>query len=402
MQSPPEIPVWLTDSFLQEIVRRAKNDPFATLCHRCKVRPGVQRGQNYSSVLYRTTVHYRGSGLRAREQVIDLMLKSESREVLLQDQTMFHTEMRMYGEVLPAMERALEGAGETISVPRLIYSAEKPLRMIVMEDLSPAGWAIADQVDTYEEAVPAIRALAKFHAASLVLNQGSFQAMTLSNFANRTSDSLLSMFRPMFSSYIDTICSWDDFKEIRPRLQEFKASFADQYKQVYTANPGPEGYNVLNHGDFHGKNLLHLLDDQRRVVKTAALDYQVCSWGSPAIDLIYFLYLVVHRDVLDNHRDQLLEGYHRHFVDCLTRLNFQGWVPTHEDLQAELNRNVFFELFNDAVGAPFRTVDFGAVSLEDFLAGRVPNVGLSNAGYRRNVRANLTRLVARVAFNVAK
>lgn len=247
--------------------------------------------------------------------------------------------------------------------------------------------------------------------------------MTLSNFANRTSDSLLSMFRPMFSSYIDTICSWDDFKEIRPRLQEFKASFADQYKQVYTANPGSEGYNVLNHGDFHGKNLLHLLDDQRRVVKTAALDYQVCSWGSPAIDLTYFLYLVVHRDVLDNHRDQLLEEYHRHFVYCLTRLNFQGWVPTHEDLQAELNRNVFFgksaftrthqfeqqpnypplpELFNDAVGAPFRAVDFGAVSLEDFLAGRVPNVGLSNAGYRRNVRTNLTRLVARVAFNVAK
>lgn len=172
MQSPPEIPAWLTDSFLQEIVRRAKNDPFATLCHRCKVRPGVQRGQNYSSVLYRTTVHYRGSGLRAREQAIDLMLKSESREVLLQDQTMFHTEMRMYGEVLPAMERALEGAGEAISVPRLIYSAEKPLRMIVMEDLSPAGWAIADQLDTYEEAVPAIRALAKFHAASFVLNQG--------------------------------------------------------------------------------------------------------------------------------------------------------------------------------------------------------------------------------------
>lgn len=222
------------------------------------------------------------------------------------------------------------------------------------------------------------------------------------------------MFGPMFSSYIDAICSWDDFEDIRPQLQEFKASFMDQYKRVYTPNPGPEGYNVLNHGDFHGKNLLHLLDEKHNVVKTAALDFQVCSWGSPAIDLIYFLYLVVHRDVLDNHRDQLLEEYHRHFVDCLTRLNFQGWVPTCEDLQAELNRNVFFgkssnsnssiritnlqpppELFNDAIGAPFRAVDFGKVSLEDFLAGRVSNVGLSNTGYRRNVRANLTRLVAR-------
>ncbi|XP_038118321.1 uncharacterized protein LOC6048697 [Culex quinquefasciatus] len=398
MSSSVQTPPWFTTDFVHSIIRNHESDPTITITQPGILEPGTKAGDSFSGALHRTKVHYRSDRHPNQELSTSWMLKSESSDALNTAPALFNTEHRMYTEVLPAMQRELAGIGERLSVPGLIYGSESP-RLIVMEDLSYAGWTRMDEICRFEDALPTIRMISMFHAASFALNK---KGMTLSNFANRTSDSLLSMFRPMFSSYIDTICSWDDFKEIRPRLQEFKASFADQYKQVYTANPGPEGYNVLNHGDFHGKNLLHLLDDQRRVVKTAALDYQVCSWGSPAIDLIYFLYLVVHRDVLDNHRDQLLEGYHRHFVDCLTRLNFQGWVPTHEDLQAELNRNVFFELFNDAVGAPFRTVDFGAVSLEDFLAGRVPNVGLSNAGYRRNVRANLTRLVARVAFNVAK
>lgn len=253
-----------------------------------------------------------------------------------------------------------------------------------------------DEICSFEDAVPAVRMISKIHAASFLLYK---KGMNISNFSNRTSDVLLSSFSPMFTSYIDAICSWDGFEEIRPQLQAFKASFKDQYQKVFTPNPDPNGFNVLNHGDFHGKNLMHFLDDQQRVVKTAALDFQVCSWGTPAIDLVYFLYLVIHRDVLNNHREQLLLEYHQHFVNCLNQMKFVGSIPTMQDLRAEMKRNVFLELCHDSLGTPFRTVDFAQITLEDFLAGRVPNVGLNSERYCANVRENLTRLMKSGSFN---
>lgn len=281
VQTPP----WFSTEFVQSIIRNAKSDPTITITQPCILEPGTKAGDSFSGALYRTKVYYRSERHPNQELSTSWMLKSESSDAVNTAPTLFNTEHRMYTEVLPAMQRELEGIGVALSVPGLIYSSESP-RLIVMEDLSFSGWTRMDEICRFEDAIPAIRTISKLHAASFALNKKVspalsvekmfikieiLQSMKLSNFANRTSDSLLSMFRPMFSSYIDAICSWDDFKDIHPRLQEFKATFMDQYKQVYTPNPGSEGYNVLNHGDFHGKNLLHLLDDQRRAVKAQPL-----------------------------------------------------------------------------------------------------------------------------------
>lgn len=389
-------PPWFTRDFLQSILRKNLSDPTIILSRPCTLEPGTKAGDSFSGALYRTKLHYRSGRDPTKEFSTSWILKTESSDALNTDPALFNTEFRMYCEVLPAVQKELEVFGESLSVPELIFGSESPQRLIVLEDMCHSGWTRMDEICSFEDALPAIRTIAKFHAATFALNK---KGMDLSNFTNRTSDTLLTTFKPMFTSYIDAICSWDGFEAIQSKLQEFKDTFMDQLQQVYTPNSGPNGYNVLNHGDFHGKNLMHLLDDQQKVVKTAALDFQVCNWGSPAIDLVYFLYLVIHRDVLNNHRDQILSEYHQHFLDCLKQMKFEGSIPTLQDLQAELKRNVFFELFHDSVGAPFRTVDFAQITLDDFLAGRVPNVGLRNEQYCVNVRENLTRLMKSGSFN---
>lgn len=76
----------------------------------------------------------------------------------------------MYTEVLPAMQRELAGIGERLSVPGLIYGSESP-RLIVMEDLSYAGWTRMDEICRFEDALPTIRMISMFHAASFALNK---------------------------------------------------------------------------------------------------------------------------------------------------------------------------------------------------------------------------------------
>lgn len=114
-------PNWLNDRFLQEVIRKAKNDGSITLYHDCKIRPGGRDGFEHASNLFRTTVHYRRRSMprEPREQAVDLILKID--RGLLRSDAQFATEIRMYREVLPAMEEVLMKIGEAMDVPKFVF-----------------------------------------------------------------------------------------------------------------------------------------------------------------------------------------------------------------------------------------------------------------------------------------
>lgn len=127
-QDSAAAPNWLNDRFLQEVIRKAKTDGTISLYHSCKVRPGGRDGVQHASNLFRTTVHYR-SKREPREQAIDLIMKIDRG---MRSDAQFATEIRMYKEVLPAMEQVLRDVGETMDVPKFVLSfhSEKESFMI--------------------------------------------------------------------------------------------------------------------------------------------------------------------------------------------------------------------------------------------------------------------------------
>ena len=56
--------------------------------------------------------------------------------------------------------------------------------------------------------------------------------------------------------FADEVETWPGYEEYVPRLRKFNANFMDRAAQCYKLNKPSDGYNVLNHGDFHIKNLL--------------------------------------------------------------------------------------------------------------------------------------------------
>lgn len=145
----------------------------------------------------------------------------------------------------------------------------------------------------------------------------------------------------LYCNFADVVCTWEGFSHIGSKLQALKSTFLDKLKRVYVPNRGGcNPYNVLNHGDFHAGNLLHKTKN-RKITETAMIDFQLCHWGSPAIDLLYVLYLVVSRDVMNAHRDRLVREYHQCFVEYLSGLGHQGWVPSLKDLHSELQKKAF-------------------------------------------------------------
>lgn len=121
------------------------------------------------------------------------------------------------------------------------------------------------------------------------------------------------------------------------KIDYYIDNLRDLGNDIFTPNPGTDGYNVLNHGDLHAKNLMVKMVGGK-LVDILLLDYQLANFGSPALDLGYAMHNCVDEETRTNHRDELIHVYYQQFVTTLKRLGFLGRIPTMIDLQIELLR----------------------------------------------------------------
>lgn len=57
--------------------------------------------------------------------------------------------------------------------------------------------------------------------------------------------------------FIDEVRTWRGYEVITRKLEQTAEKFDEMGRKVYEANPkNSEGFNVLNHGDFHFNNML--------------------------------------------------------------------------------------------------------------------------------------------------
>lgn len=64
------------------------------------------------------------------------------------------------------------------------------------------------------------------------------------------------MFDQNLQALIDVAKEWDGYEKFISHLESFRKAYLSKALQVYTPNRNEFGYNVLNHADFHLKNML--------------------------------------------------------------------------------------------------------------------------------------------------
>jgi thiamine kinase-like enzyme len=65
--------------------------------------------------------------------------------------------------------------------------------------------------------------------------------------------------------FIDEIKTWEGFEMIAEKMEVFVGKFETRGEKVYTANGSSEGFNVLNHGDFHINNMVFKKDSDGKL-----------------------------------------------------------------------------------------------------------------------------------------
>lgn len=124
---------------------------------------------------------------------------------------------------------------------------------------------------------------------------------------------------------------------------------------------------VRLHGDCWGNNMMFHYDEFKVVDKIAFIDFQMSHWGSPVIDLLFFLNISTQKEIMFNDLEQMIEIYYTKVSKEMERLNLDPNLLTREALKKDLDNakslSVVYRLFLHIIHMCMKGAKFDFVSL---------------------------------------
>ncbi|XP_055844012.1 uncharacterized protein LOC129910600 [Episyrphus balteatus] len=153
---------------------------------------------------------------------------------------------------------------------------------------------------------------------------------------------------------IEKLEKLDEFKKFVPHLKNVEK---DNLKKCIASaksyrSESPKGIFVLNHGDFHVKNIMTKRNKNEELEDVMLFDFQMCSFGPAILDVMYGIYMLCDPSICINNFDEIMYFYSSNFIDTLKELKFEGEIPNISDFYIELYRHRHFALFLIASFAP--------------------------------------------------
>lgn len=167
------------------------------------------------------------------------------------------------------------------------------------------------------------------------------------------SEAMRSIMKPMFERFqkIQRECmrKWKCADILERRMDNWENLMIDTLFTTVKRNDAR--FNVLCHGDLWCNNVMFRYnEDTGRVEECLLLDFQMCNYNTPMLDLQYFIYSSTQHDIKMNKVDQILQFYHQELVANLKKLGYSNKPPTLLQLQKD-----FLEVGNFGVVTAFGT-----------------------------------------------
>lgn len=198
---------------------------------------------------------------------------------------------------------------------------------IVLENLEPFGYFTASRQKSMDIHVTRLvmRTLGRFHGLSFLVRDQSpktFEEISVVPFETYYAARL----KPWYHDFINHQISiaLDAVKkiyfetEIEERAKKF-LSDGSLYDKMVEMTHTRNRYSVIGHGDCWTPNFMinsTKVDGKDIPVKAKMIDYQLCRYASPVLDISFFIYSCTTQDIRDKYFDDLIKTYH----DALTEI----------------------------------------------------------------------------------
>ncbi|KAJ9596202.1 hypothetical protein L9F63_027177 [Diploptera punctata] len=238
--------------------------------------------------------------------------------------------------------------------PECYYaSVEPPTPAIVLEDLTEKSFKVPELLRKLDmkHCQLVMNKLAVFHAASAVFISKypqQLQNFKSSIYVDINLGSPRANFPPLIRKLVETIVKLPEYKE---RFYEKLSRFAEEVVDVFLEGVAldEDEFNVLAHEDLWINNIMfQYKGDCEEPIDVRFIDYQMCSWGSPGIDIQRFVLCLGSQDVLQQY-DNLVEEYYRVLRDTLHNLGCLYLCPTRDVLDAQVDRRAKFGVLHGII-----------------------------------------------------
>lgn len=327
-----KLPVASSQELLEQLVRSELNSDDVTIA----LAAGSNKGDNYIGVVFRAKAECRRTGKKLNV-IVKLPPQNEARRNQFFARPSFEREISFYTEIYPMMaelqrEKGInlavdEGSEAFNQIPHCYRTCLVELEeAILMDDLKDLGFEMFDrhQAQKLEHFELVMKALGRFHALSFALKDQRperiepYKSM-VELFTTREDDaSMEQWFSMLITRTMETLDQESEPEVYEKTKKALDGRFMDMVKELTTGKLA-EPYAVICHGDCWNNNML-FKHENGIPVDIRLLDWQICRYASPVLDLMYFIFTASTKAFRDQHYEALLDVYHQSLSGFLRRL----------------------------------------------------------------------------------
>uniref|UniRef100_A0A6P4F4T0 Uncharacterized protein LOC108045506 n=1 Tax=Drosophila rhopaloa TaxID=1041015 RepID=A0A6P4F4T0_DRORH len=386
-------PKWLNETQFEELL--AANIADFSKIVSFRVKPAMAPGENYATQMLRISIDVELTDKSAKQVSFMMKVAHDTPQMneMLAMANFFTSENAAYIDILPKMNELYKAKGLDITFAPQAFKLDstkepKLANTVLMNDLGQNGFKNFNRLEclNFEQAKFALMKLAQFHAAGAMMVQvhGPYPDVFLYGMMGNNMDAIRAFLEGMLgsfrTSFLANLKNFKNGEEYRETLEKVLAGLTAEFIKIGDIDPSE--FNVLNHGDCWMNNLLFKVDSKGDVVDMTFVDFQNPKYGTPAMDLLYFIMTSVHIDYKLDCFDFFIRHYHEQLTKHLDILGFTGRQPSLKELHIKLINCGAWALFPTIAVLPVVLLDpTQSATFENFLGDTEAGVNFKNTLY---------------------
>lgn len=355
------IPSWVSQEYFEDIAASEfKNFSKIT---KFTVESGAPPGENYASIMLRILIEVELND-GSKEDFSLMMKTTHSKETetgrLIAEMGIFEKETEVYTKYIPAFEKMYLEKGKKITFGPKSYKLSKDpgVETVVLEDLRPKKFKNANRLEglDLDHTKSVLKKLAEYHAVSAVYRETVGAYPKIFNIA-MLDPAKKETYIPLYSGMMDVIKK--AFEEHVKNGKYFADKIVSHFlkfviniilikfnqfigigdmldRSFKVCEINEDEFNVLNHGDSWCNNFMFKYNDQGEREETILVDFQICKYGSPVQDLLYFLFSSPKQEIRLKNFDYFIKYYHDNLVENLKLLEYPKPIPSLNSLHIDI------------------------------------------------------------------
>ncbi|XP_053695472.1 uncharacterized protein LOC128742996 [Sabethes cyaneus] len=267
---------------------------------------------------------------------------------------LFPNEINVYGNIIPAFRELILNSKAAIDTdtwcPRVFFAEQGNFAsysdqfetILVMQNVQELGYSSGPRLDLDEAHLTLMaRNIAQFHACSYamrILNADRLKQLVDTiiplNFIKdgevcfKSYDIVFKYTQARLYDYLDSNPNVFTNDEARADIARLRSKYrGEPSKLMQRCIQQNDVYSVILHGDFNRNNVLFKYDGLTPV-DVVMIDFQENRFGSPAVDLSFFMYMNINDESREKLWDKILRVYYDELFTCIVEIT---GLPADDD-----------------------------------------------------------------------